>query len=92
MPWVDHNLIKTITVLTFLYREWVASLGDGEGIAGWNEGDHSPRILLDCLKSDSAYIGRIGSSVAELFPAKNFVAFAKEWIETNLALESRMPS
>ena len=22
MYWVDHNLIKTITVLRFLYREW----------------------------------------------------------------------
>lgn len=72
--------------------QWIDSLDDSEGIAEWKEGDYFPRILLDYLKTDSVRIGRVGNSEAELFPAKDFVSFAKEWIESNLGLDSRMPA
>lgn len=70
-------------------EQWIESLDDSEGIADWKEGDYFPQILLDYLETGSATIGRVGDAKAELFPARGFVAFAKEWIETNLGLESR---
>jgi len=72
--------------------QWIDSLDDSEGIAEWKGGDYFPQILLDYLKTDRAAIGPVGNSVAELFPAKSFVSFAKEWIESNLGLESRIAS
>ncbi len=73
-------------------EQWIESLDDSDGIAEWKEGDYFPRILLDYLKSGDANIGRIGSAEAELFPAKNFLSFAKCWIESNLGVESRKQS
>ncbi|PCI77595.1 MAG: hypothetical protein COB20_07735 [SAR86 cluster bacterium] len=73
-------------------EQWINSLDDSDGIAEWSEGDYFPRILLDYLKTGIARIGLVGDSEAELFPATSFVEFAKEWIESNLRLESRTPS
>jgi len=73
-------------------EQWINSLDDSEGIAQWKGGDYFPQILLDYLKTNSATIGRVGNSTAELFPAKSFVSFATTWIESNLGLESRRPS
>lgn len=73
-------------------EQWIDSLDDSDGIAEWKEGDYFPRILLDYLKTDRARIGVVGNSEAELFPAKDFVSFAVEWIESNLGLDSRMPA
>ena len=56
----------------------IDSLDDSEGIAEWKEGDYFPQILLDYLNTDSISIGRAGNSVAEQFPAKSVVDFAKE--------------
>ena len=69
-------------------EQWIESLDDSEGIAEWKEGDYFPKILLDYLKTDEATIGRVGNAEAELFPAKGFVSFAIQWIETNLHPES----
>lgn len=72
-------------------EQWIDSLDDSEGIAQWKNGDYFPQILIDYLQTDSACSGRVGNCKAELFPAKSFVDFAREWIESNLELDSRMP-
>lgn len=73
-------------------EQWIDSLDDSEGIAQWKESDYFPQILLDYLNTDSVSIGRVGNSEAELIPAKSFVDFAKEWIESNLGLDSTIPA
>jgi aminoglycoside N3'-acetyltransferase len=64
----------------------VSSLDDNDGIADWETGDYFSQILTDFLAQNSAGIGPVGGCIAELIDAAEFVAFATNWMEQELAL------
>jgi aminoglycoside N3'-acetyltransferase len=63
---------------------WIESLDDTNGIATWPQGDYFPQIFLDYRASGAVRRGTVGRSPAELFEARDFVAFAVNWMERHL--------
>jgi aminoglycoside N3'-acetyltransferase len=62
----------------------VSSLDDSDGIAEWEPGDYFGQILVDFVAQARAGVGPVGGCVAELLDAREFVAFATEWMEREL--------
>ena len=62
----------------------VSSLDDSEGIADWERGDYFSQILVDFVDQERASVGSAGGCVAELLDAREFVAFATDWMEREL--------
>jgi len=63
---------------------WIESLDDTDGIARWAHGDYFPQIFLDYRASGAVRRGAVGRSEAELFDARQFVAFAVDWMNRRL--------
>ena len=63
---------------------WIDSLDDTDGIAKWQHGDYFPQILLDYRASGAVCGGEVGACDAELFDARDFVAFAVAWMNRRL--------
>jgi hypothetical protein len=68
----------------------VSSLDDTDGIADWEHGDYFSQILIDFLDQPRASNGRVGRCTAELLGAREFVAFATDWMERELP--ARLPA
>lgn len=66
-------------------EQWIESLDDNDGIAEWSGGDYFEQILLDYVGSGAVRLGPVGGCAAELFDAREFVAFAVSWMEEHLA-------
>lgn len=64
---------------------WIESLDDNDGIADWPHGDYFEQIYLDYRASGAVRRGVVGRCNAELFEAENFVAFAVQWMNRELA-------
>jgi aminoglycoside N3'-acetyltransferase len=62
----------------------VSSLDDTDRIAHWEPGDYFSQILIDFLDQGRASRGRFGRRTAELLDARQFVAFATDWMEREL--------
>jgi aminoglycoside N3'-acetyltransferase len=62
----------------------VSGLDDSAGIADWKPGDYFSQILIDFVDQEHASVGPVGDCVAELLDAREFVAFATDWIEREL--------
>lgn len=70
-------------------EQWIDSLDDTDGIAIWAHGDYFPQIRADFLVAGKARVGGVGNCTAELLPARAFVDFAVQWMETNLVGDGR---
>lgn len=64
---------------------WIESLDDTDGIAEWAHGDYFPQIYLDFKSSGAVQEGLVGGCSAELFEAREFVPFAVDWMNRELA-------
>ena len=62
----------------------VSSLDDSDGIADWEPGDYFSQILIDFVDQERASVGSVGGYAAELLDAREFVAFATDWMEREL--------
>lgn len=62
-----------------------SSLDDSGGIADWEAGDYFSQILIDFVDQDRASVGPVGGCTAELLDAREFVAFATDWMERELS-------
>jgi aminoglycoside N3'-acetyltransferase len=76
--------VKRKYVRADIGEQWIESLDDSDGIAVWAHGDYFPQIFLDFVKAGHARVGPVGNCTAELLPARAFVDFAVQWMETNL--------
>lgn len=65
-------------------EQWIESLDDSDGLVDWPAGDYFEELLKDYLATGRARVGSVGSCTAELLHAKDYVAFATRWLETNL--------
>jgi aminoglycoside N3'-acetyltransferase len=64
--------------------QWIQSLDDSDGLVDWLAGDYFTELLKDYLATGRANVGTVGSCTAELLQAKDYVAFATRWLESNL--------
>lgn len=65
----------------------VSSLDDSDGIADWEPGDYFGQILIDFVDQGRACVGPVGRCAAELLDAREFVAFATDWMERELGAQ-----
>ena len=63
----------------------IDSLDDSDGIVEWSGGDYFGQILVDFVADDHAKVGRVGGCEAELLDGRQFVDFAVDWMERELA-------
>jgi aminoglycoside N3'-acetyltransferase len=63
----------------------VSSLDDSDGIADWEPGDYFSQILIDFVDQERASVGLVGGCTAELLDAREFVAFATDWMQRELS-------
>jgi aminoglycoside N3'-acetyltransferase len=80
----DKRTVRRRLVRADIGEQWIESLDDSDGIAGWPHGDYFPQILLDYLAAGHARTGPVGHCTAELLDAKPFVAFAVGWMNDHL--------
>lgn len=64
---------------------WIESLDDNDGIVEWPHGDYFSQIYLDYRASGAVSVCPVGGCEGELLDARQFVAFAVDWMNRSLA-------